>query len=101
MEQFEVIDIVSEDLLRTRWDGFIHSHHYDISDSYFKSSLAANPRRTSESYFNHYKAMTIDEAFRANNSVPRNFATLQELWDWHRPLIEAEQKIANEKSQKD
>ena len=90
MEQFEIIDVVSEDELRKRWSGFIHSHHYDISDSYFGSSLAANPRRTCESYFNHYQAFTIDEAFRSNNPVPQNFKTLEELWAWHQPLIDAE-----------
>lgn len=96
MEQFEIIDVVPEDELRKRWSGFIHSHHYDISDSYFGSSLAANPRRTCESYFNHYQAFTIDEAFRSNNRVPQNFKTLEELWAWHQPLIDAELK-ANKK----
>ena len=90
MEQFEVIDIVAEDELRERWSRFIHSHHYDISDSYFGSSLAANPRRTCESYFSHYECFTIDEAFRRNNPAPQNFKTLQELWAWHQPLIDAE-----------
>jgi hypothetical protein len=42
MEQFEVIDISPEDVLRKRWARFIHSHHYDITNSYFGSSLAAN-----------------------------------------------------------
>lgn len=27
MEQFEIIDVTAEELLRDRWDGFIHSHH--------------------------------------------------------------------------
>lgn len=94
MEQFEVIDIVPEDELRRRWSRFIHSHHYDISDSYFGSSLAANPRRTCESYFNHYEPMTIDEAFRSNNPVPQNFRTLEELWAWHQPLTDAELRHA-------
>jgi len=90
MEQFEIIDIVPEEELRERWKGFIHSHHYDIGNSYFDSSLAKNPRRTCESYFSHYQAMTPDEAFRRNNPVPQNFQTLEELWHWHQPLIDAE-----------
>ncbi|WP_142529973.1 hypothetical protein [Pedobacter westerhofensis] len=90
MEQFEVIDLVDEETLKERWSGFIHTHHYDISDSYFKSSLASNPRRTSESYFSHIQALTIEEAFRVNNPVPNDFTSLEQLWDWHRPLIEAE-----------
>lgn len=90
MEQFEVIDITAEDILRQRWDGFIHSGHYDITDSYFGSSLAYNPRRTSESYFNAYQPLTIDEAFRAPNPVPADLPTLEALWEWHQPLIDAE-----------
>lgn len=96
MEQFEVIDITPEDILRNRWDSFIHTHHYDITDDYFGSSLANNPRRTSESYFSHYKPMTPSEAFRRNNPVPQDFRTLEELWDWHRPLIEAEEVKSKE-----
>ena len=96
MEQFEIIDITSEDELRKRWNGFIHSHHYDVTSNYFESSLAANPRRTSESYFSHYKPLTPSEAFRNNNPIPDNFKTLDELWDWHKPLIEAEERKRKE-----
>ncbi|MBD1384613.1 hypothetical protein IDJ75_04925 [Mucilaginibacter rigui] len=92
MEQFEVIDIVAEDELRERWDRFIHTHHYDITDSYFGSSLALNPRRTCESYFSHYRAFTPDEAFRRNNPIPQNFTSLGELWAWHQPLLDAERR---------
>ncbi|QHC84730.1 hypothetical protein AS589_08000 [Empedobacter brevis] len=91
MEQFEIIDITPEDILRDRWNGFIHTHHYDIIDNYFESSLALNPRRTSESYFSHYQPLTPSEAFRKNNPVPQDFSTLKELWAWHKPLIEAEE----------
>jgi hypothetical protein len=42
MEQFEIIDVVPEEELRKRWNGFIHSHHYDVTNSYFGSSLAHN-----------------------------------------------------------
>jgi len=96
MEQFEVIDISPEEELRKKWNGFIHSHHYDITNSYFNSSLAANPRRTSESYFSHYKPLTPSQAFRSNNPVPQNFKTLEELWEWHKPLIEAENRKKDE-----
>ncbi len=97
MEQFEIIDISPEEELRARWDNFIHSHHYDIVNDYFNSSLALNPRRTSESYFSHYLPMTPSEAFRNNNPIPKNFKTLKELWEWHKPLIEAEIKKENSK----
>lgn len=96
MEQFEVIDISPEDELREKWNGFIHSSHYDVTDNYFGSSLAYNPRRTSESYFNHYQPLSPEEAFRESNPVPQDFATLEELWEWHKPLIEAEEKKKQE-----
>ena len=48
-------------------------------------------RRTSESYFSHYQPMTPSEALRKSNPIPQDFRTLEELWDWHRPLIEAEE----------
>ena len=92
MEQFEIIDITPENELVDRWKGFIHSHHYDTADNYFDSILGLNPRRTSESYFSHYMPMSPDEAFRKNNPVPRDFETLEELWEWHKPLIEAEER---------
>lgn len=91
MEQFEIIDVSPEETLRERWNGFIHSHHYDVANNYFNSSLANNPRRTCESYHSHYLPLTIDEAFRSNNPVPQNFRTLEELWAWHEPLIKAEE----------
>lgn len=97
MEQFEIIDITAEEVLRKRWDGFIHSHHYDVKDNYFSSSLACNPRRTSESYFSHYKPLTPKEAFRRNNPIPQDFRTLDELWYWHKVLIEAELRKKNER----
>jgi len=90
MDQFEIINKTSEKQLRKRWNGFIHSHHYDIIDNYFDSSLANNPRRTSESYFSHYNANTPSELFRKSNPVPQDFKTLKELWKWHEPLIKAE-----------
>lgn len=95
MEQFEIIDIINEQELRDRWNGFIHSHHYDVSNNYFGSSLAFNPRRTSESYFSHNLPRTINQALRNSNPIPQNFKTLDELWKWHEPLIEAEIKKQN------
>jgi len=92
MEQFEIIDIREEVVVKKSWENFIHTHHYDYAKSYFDSSLALNPRRTSESYFQHILPSTIDEAFSESNPVPSNFKTLEELWDWHKPLVEAEKE---------
>jgi len=98
MEQFEIIDVQDEEIVVKRWNRFIHTHHYDYSTDYFKSSLALNPRRTSESYFQHNLPSTPSEAFSESNPIPLNIKTLNELWDWHRPLIEAEEKWKKDKN---
>ncbi|MHB8259677.1 MAG: SIR2 family protein [Bacteroidia bacterium] len=90
MEQFEIIDIKPEDEVVKTWEGFIHSHHYDYCNDYFKSSLAYNPRRTFESYHQHNMPMSIAESFSESNPVPNDIKSLDELWDWHKNLFEAE-----------
>jgi len=42
---------------------------------------------------------TPDEAFSENNPIPNNFKTLEELWEWHRPLIEAENEWKKNKEE--
>lgn len=97
LEQFEIIDILDEHTLVKRWDKFIHSHHYDYTTDYFNSSLARNPRRTSESYFQHILPFTSAEAFSESNPIPSNISSMEELWDWHKPLIEAEEHWKTQK----
>ena len=96
MEQFEIIDVRAEGTVRKSWGSFIHSHHYDYSTNYFESSLAYNPRRTSESYFQHYMPNTPSEAFSDSNPIPHDLKTLEELWAWHKPLVEAENEWKKE-----
>lgn len=92
MEEFEFIDIQEENKLLKSWKTFVHTHHYHYCNDYFDSSLAIHPRRTVESY--HHWAMPINpnQAFQDGNPVPNDFKTLDELWEWHKPLIEAEKK---------
>ena len=101
MEQFEIIDIRPEEEGVKRWDNFIHSHHYDYTNDYFSSSLAYNPRRTFESYFQHNLPMTPSDAFSASNPITSDIKTLQELWDWHKPLVDAENEWKEEQKKKD
>lgn len=96
MEQFEILDVRPEEIVRRQWDNFIHSHHYDYATNFFESSIAHNPRRTSESYFQHITPTTVDEAFSESNPVPSDFKTLEELWAWFKPLVEAEEKWKKE-----
>jgi hypothetical protein len=90
MEQFEIIDIKQEDKVLKTWKGFINAGHYEYSNDYFKSSLARNPRRTFEDYHQHILPETYDEVFSESNSIPSDIETLEELWDWNKELIEAE-----------
>lgn len=92
MEQFEIIDIRPEDEVRNQWDNFIHSHHYDYAQDFFNSAIALNPRRTGESYFHHYLPESPAQSFRKSNPVPQNFKTLDEMWAWYKPLIDAEEE---------
>lgn len=41
--------------------------------------------------------MTIDEAFSASNPVPSDFKTMEELWNWFKPLVDAEEKWKKER----
>jgi hypothetical protein len=93
LEQIEMIDVQSENVLTNRWKRFIHTHHYDYCTDYFQSSLAQFPRRTCESFIHQYLPTTPEEAFQEPNPVPQQFETLTEMWEWHRPLIEAEAKF--------
>ena len=51
LEDIEIIDIQSEDDLVDTWSDFIHSHHYTVKQSFFESSMAKFPRRTTEELF--------------------------------------------------
>lgn len=101
MEQFEIIDKRPEDEVLKRWGNFIHSHHYDYADNYFNSSLANNPRRTFESYHQHNLPLSPDEAFSASNPISSDIKTLQELWDWHKPLVDAENEWKKQNPEED
>lgn len=93
MEQFELIDVRKEKEVKKAWSNFIHTHHYDYCNNYFESSLSNHPRRTIESFHHWSNPRTPNEAFQDGNPVPTDFKTLEELWNWHLPLIEAERKF--------
>ncbi|MBE0418034.1 MAG: hypothetical protein IBX63_09745 [Coriobacteriia bacterium] len=90
LEQFEIVDVQPEEAVTARWRRFIHTHHYDYCTDYFESSLGQFPRRTGERFMHQFLPTTPEEAVQEPNPVPRDFATLHDLWDWHRPLIERE-----------
>jgi len=92
MEEIEIIDspsaIAEEEQLRTRWDRFIHSHHYQVHADYFRSLLATHPRRTVEAMW----AQLLDAKVVEGNPVPPldKFSAIAELQEWFSPLIKAE-----------
>jgi hypothetical protein len=98
LEQVEIIDIQAKDVVINRWSRFIYSHHYDYCASYFDSVLALFPRRTGERFMHQFLPSTPAEAFQETNPVPRQFETLEAMWEWHKPLIEAE--VAYEQQEK-
>lgn len=88
MEQMEIVNRpgADHDELEEKWQPFIHTHHFEIHDSFFESWMANHPRRTGEAYFNQYwRAQFID-----NNPVPRSTTDLSELVEWFKPLFEVE-----------
>lgn len=51
LEDFEFIDKKTEDEIINTWETFIHTHHYSYYNSFFESSMAKFPRRTTEELF--------------------------------------------------
>ena len=93
MEQIEIIDIQSKETLADRWQRFIHTHHRtDCFGSYFQSSLAFFPRRTGERFMHQFVPVTPGEVFQEPNPVPQQFDTLEALWEWYKPLLDAENR---------
>lgn len=85
LEQTEIINILPEDELRATWAPFIHTHHYDVFDSFYGSSIANHPRRTGEAWLNQY----IDSVFLEGNPVPKEL-DFPDLWEWFSELSNVE-----------
>jgi hypothetical protein len=90
LEQIEIIDAQFKDTVIDRWGRFIHTHHYDNITDYFQSSLALFPRRTGERFMHQFLSVTPAQAFQEPNPIVKRFDTLEALWEWHKPLVDAE-----------
>lgn len=64
LEDFEFIDIRDEDALIASWQDFVHSHHYQVHNDFFSSSLAQHPRRTTVELFDRTMDCMFTEALR-------------------------------------
>ena len=85
LEETEIIDIKDEEVLREKWDPFIHTHHYQITSSFYNSLLAKHPRRSCEATWTQLmEAMWVEE-----NDFPKE-ASFPELREWFEPLLKEE-----------
>lgn len=64
LEEFEFIDICDEEILVSSWERFVHSHHYQVHESFFSSSLAKHPRRTTVELFDRTMNADFTDALR-------------------------------------
>lgn len=88
LEQTEIIDIKKPEVLRSQWEEFIHSHHYDVMDNFYDSSIALFPRRTCEAQWNS----TMECRSLEQNPVPRDL-DFENLWKWFDILIQEEKRF--------
>jgi hypothetical protein len=87
MEQIEVIDIVEEDILRSRWDKFIHTHHYGTHNDFYSSMIGQCSRRSADASFGaNFDCIAWEEY-----PIPKE-ASWEELDKWLKPYIEIENK---------
>lgn len=86
-ELFEMIDIRPREEIRASWEAFIFSGHYRVSATFAESFLAIHPRRSIEAFLSQY----IHANFLDGNRIVEA-KTLNELHDWFRPLVEAEER---------
>jgi hypothetical protein len=85
LEQTEIIDIKEDQELVQTWREFICAEHYETTTSFYESWIARHPRRTCEAVWNQF----MELGFVQNNPIPYHLG-FEDLWKWHRSLMEAE-----------
>jgi hypothetical protein len=87
LKLFEIIDIKTREELLETWEPFINNYkyHYKIHQDFYCSYSARHPRRTGEAYIDQY----LNGTWICDNSVPRELS-FTDLWEWIKPLLEAE-----------
>ncbi len=87
MEQNEFIDVVDEDVLVSRWDNFIHTHHYGTHKDFYSSMIGKCSRRSADAEFGaNFHCIAWEE-----HPIPKD-ASWIELDEWLKPYIEVENK---------
>jgi len=84
--EFEIIDIQHEEKLLETWKDFIHNDHVIISNNIFDSYLFNHPRRATTDLFQATMMLNPQE----ENPILK-CTSLNELYDWVKPLIDAEE----------
>ena len=51
LEEIEIIDVRPADELYNSWEQFIHTHHYEVFNSFFDSVIAKFPRRSCDATY--------------------------------------------------
>ncbi len=92
LEDFEFIDIREEDELIASWQDFVHSHHYQVHQDFFASSLAQYPRRTTVELFDRTMDCMFTEALR--KFVPD--MTWEQVSALVRELVQEEERLPAE-----
>lgn len=83
-EQFEMIDIREEEDVKLSWNGFIHTHHYNVWDNIFDSYLGKFPRRTCDVLFDN----TMNLQCMHGNMGFKGDMTFADIGEYLMPLIE-------------
>ena len=91
MEEIEIIDRrgCDEDEMAARWQGFIHTHHYQVYGDFSKSMLACNPRRSVETQIQRLCWARTYECNRVNQA-----GSLEQVRERYSHLVDAEERVS-------
>lgn len=92
LEQTCFISKQSREEVVENFAAFIHSHHYEIDDSFYNSWIARHPRRTGEAWWNQY----LESMFLPDNPLPKD-ADFRELWAFFEAFQEPERRFELDK----
>lgn len=84
-EEIEIIDVKPDSELRETWKEFIHTHHYQTCNYFYRSLVAKHPRRTCEAVWN----TTMERKLPSDNNIPKDL-DFDELWPWYDKLEKVE-----------
>jgi hypothetical protein len=90
LEEIEIINVTPPDQLRDTWRDFIHTEHYRVTDSFYKSWIARHPRRSCESMW----SMLMERNWNLLEKPVPVTTSWGELWAWFERLRAQEDDAA-------